>query len=243
MTAEPETGLGAPRVLPAGDAALTVELGDTVDPVVNRRVLEFDRRLRAAALPGVRESVPTYRSLFVQYDPGAVDFAGLAAALLRLVPPGDVPVEGRRWIFPVCYGGEHGIDLEHVAERHGLTPERVVELHLAAEYRVYMIGFAPGFAYMGGLPEALHTPRRPSPRLRIPANSVAIGGVQAGITSIPIPSGWHLLGRTPARMFDLARGDDAFLLAAGDIVRFERIDAATFAALETDPGPVARRID
>lgn len=233
----------APRVLPAGDAALTVELGDTVDPVVNRRVLEFDRRVRSSGLPGLLESVPTYRSLFVQYDPGAVAFDALAAALLALVPEGDVPAEGRRWVFPVCYGGEHGEDLDHVAQVHGLTAERVIAIHLAAEYRVYMIGFAPGFAYMGGLPEELHTPRRASPRLRIPANSVAIGGIQAGITSIPVPSGWHLLGRTPARMFDLARGDDAFLLAAGDIVRFERIDAATFAALEQVAGPVARRID
>lgn len=232
----------APRVLPAGDAALTVELGDTVDPVVNRRVLEFDRRVRAAGLPGLLESVPTYRSLFVQYDPARASFEALAATLLPLVPDGDVPAEGRRWIFPACYGGEHGEDLEYVAELHGMTAEQVVATHLAAEYRVYMIGFAPGFAYMGGLPQALHTPRRASPRLRIPANSVAIGGIQAGITSIPVPSGWHLLGRTPARMFDLARGDDAFLLAAGDTVRFERIDAATFAQLETAPGLVARQV-
>lgn len=231
-----------PRIFAAGDAALTVELGDVVDPVVNRRVLEFDRRVRSAGLPGVLESVPTYRSLFVQYDPGATGFQDLAARLLPLVPEGDVPAEGRRWVFPVCYGGEHGEDLEFVAGVHGLSAERVVELHLAAEYRVYMIGFAPGFAYMGGLPAALHTPRRASPRLRIPANSVAIGGIQAGITSIPVPSGWHLLGRTPARMFDLARGDEAFLLAAGDIVRLERIDAATFAALEAEPGPIARRV-
>lgn len=232
----------APRVLPAGDAALTVELGDTVDPVVNRRVLEFDRRVRAAGLPGLLESVPTYRSLFVQYDPVQASFEALAAALLPLVPEGDVPAEGRRWIFPACYGGEHGEDLGYVAGLHGMTAEQVVATHLAAEYRVYMIGFAPGFAYMGGLPQALHTPRRASPRLRIPANSVAIGGIQAGITSIPVPSGWHLLGRTPARMFDLARGDDAFLLAAGDTVRFERIDAATFAQLETAPGLVARQV-
>jgi allophanate hydrolase subunit 1 len=104
-----------PRILSAGDAALTVELGDAVDPVVNRRVLEFDRRVRAAGLPGVLESVPTYRSLFVQYDPGATGFQDLAARLLPLVPDGDVPAEGRRWVFPVCYGGTHGEDLEFVA--------------------------------------------------------------------------------------------------------------------------------
>ncbi|BBK31826.1 KipI family sensor histidine kinase inhibitor [Stella humosa] len=231
-----------PRFLPAGDAALTVELGDAVDAVVNRRVLEFDRRVRAAAIPGLLESVPTYRSLFVQYDPGLAAFAGLVEALGPLVPAEDVPAEGRRWLFPVCYGGEFGADLEFVAETHGLTPEAVVDIHLSAEYRVYMIGFAPGFAYMGGLPAALHTPRRASPRLRIPANSVALGGIQAGITSIPVPSGWHLLGRTPAQMFDLGRGDDAFLLAAGDVVRFERIDAATFAALEAAGGLIARRV-
>ncbi len=231
-----------PEFLAAGDCALSVELGDTVDAAVNRRVLELDARVRRAALPGIVETVPTYRSLFVQYDPSAVDFVALTALLRPLVPDGDVEVEGRRWIFPVCYGGEFGIDLELVADARGLAPEQVVELHLAGEYRVYMIGFAPGFAYLGGLDPRLHTPRRQTPRLRIPENSVAIGGVQAGITSIPVPSGWHLLGRTPARMFDLARGDDAFLLGPGDMVRFERIDAATFARLEGEGGIIARRV-
>jgi KipI family sensor histidine kinase inhibitor len=231
-----------PRFLPAGDCALSVELGDAVDPAVNRRVLELDARVRRAALPGIVETVPTYRSLFVQYEPAAVAFADLVERLRPLVPEGDVRSEGRRWIFPVCYGGEFGIDLELVAGIHGLPAEEVIALHLAAEYRVYMIGFAPGFAYLGGLPARLHTPRRETPRLRIPENSVAIGGVQAGITSIPIPSGWHLLGRTPARMFDLGRGEDAFLLGPGDIVRFERIDAAAFRRLEGEGGTIARRV-
>lgn len=222
---------GAMRFLPAGDGALTVELGDAVDPAINARVLHLDRLLAEADVAGIVESVPTYRSLFIQFDPAQVDHAGLIERV-RALPLADAPeVAGRRWTFPVCYGGEHGADLDDVARRHGLTAEEVVRLHSEAEYRVYMIGFAPGFAYLGGLPEALHTPRRENPRGRIPAGTVSIGGMQAAVCSMPIPSGWHLLGRTPARLFDLRR-EDPFLLRAGDRVRFRRVDSAIFDRLD-----------
>lgn len=221
------------RILHAGDAAFVIQLGETVDPAVNDRILALDARLREAALEGVTELVPTYRSLLVHFDPDAVDGRDLLERLraLDLDHPGEAPA-GRAWTVPVCYGGEHGVDLEEVARHHDLTVEETVRLHACGTYRVYMIGFAPGFAYLGGLDERLHTPRRVNPRLKTPAGSVSIGGIQAAISSVEAPSGWHLLGRTPVKAFDPAR-EPPFLFAAGDTVRFRPIDAAEFAALAT----------
>jgi KipI family sensor histidine kinase inhibitor len=149
----------------------------------------------------------------------------------KLVPKSAADeAPARRWTLPVAYGGAHGLDLEDVARAHGLTTDEVIALHSGAEYRVYMIGFSPGLAYLGGLPEPLHTPRRTSPRLRVPASSVSIGGIQAAVFSVEIPSGWHLLGRTPERMFDLRR-TQPFLLGAGDRVRFRPISPAEYERL------------
>ncbi len=220
-----------PRLLLAGDAALTVEFGDAVAAEINERVLAFDAALRAAAIPGIVETVPTYRSLMVHYDPTALSAAELMAQIEALQAEPAAAAAGRLWRIPVAYGGPYGIDLDEVARRHGLTAERVVELHGAAEYRVYMIGFAPGFTYLGGLDARLYTPRRTEPRPRTPAGSVSIGGIQAAISSVEVPSGWHLLGRTPVRTFDLRR-DPPFLLSVGDAVRFEPILHGEWSALE-----------
>lgn len=221
-----------PRIVPVGDSAILIELGETVDPAINAAVLALDAAIARLALPGVVELVPTYRSLLVHYDPERVDGVELLRRLaaLDLARPAPRP-EGRLWTVPVAYGGEYGIDLEAVAARHGLTPEEVVALHTAPIYRVYMVGFIPGFTYLGGLDPRLHTPRRDDPRAKTPAGSVSIGGVQAGIASLEAPSGWHLLGRTPVRTFDPER-EPAFLLEPGDRVRFRPIDAATFVELD-----------
>jgi KipI family sensor histidine kinase inhibitor len=219
-----------PRILPCGDTALAVEFGTVVDPRLNARVLALDERL--AGIPGVVEAVPTYRSLLVHYDPVATDFATLSAALVeraRDLP--DEPREGRLWRVPVVYGGAFGIDLDEVAARHGLLPAELVRRHAAPTYRVYMIGFVPGYAYLGGLDPSIATPRRETPRLKVPAGTISIGGIQAVVASIEAPSGWHLLGRTPVRAFMPGR-DPAFLFAAGDRVRFEPVDAARWAALD-----------
>lgn len=229
---EPPPDLAHPRIVPVGDAAVLVEFGETIDPALNAAVLALDARLRAVAWPGVVECVPTYRSLLIHYDPDALDGGELIARLaeLDLGHAGPVP-EGRLWTVPVCYGGEYGIDLEAVAARHGLTPEQVVALHIAPTYRVYMVGFIPGFTYLGGLDPRLATPRREDPRPRTPAGTISIGGIQAGIASLEAPSGWHLLGRTPVRTFDPER-EPAILLEPGDRVRFKTIDPATFAELD-----------
>ncbi len=220
-----------PRILPAGDGALVVEFGHAIDPEINARVLALDAAL-VAALAGAIETVPTYRSLLVQYDPLALPAADLIARIraLAATPPPALP-RGRRVTLPVAFGGGFGSDFGELAGRLGLDAEGILRLLTGAEFRVYMIGFAPGFAYLGGLPECLHIPRRASPRAKVPAGSVGIGGVQAAVFSVESPSGWHLLGRTPLRPFDLRRADP-FLFRAGDRVRFRAIDAEEFARLD-----------
>jgi KipI family sensor histidine kinase inhibitor len=220
-----------PRILPCGDTALAVEFGSDIDPRLNARVLALDARVREA-VPDVIETVPTYRSLLVHYDPLAIDFEAICVILQNLARDlPDEPVQRRLWRVPVVYGGSFGIDLEEVAERHGLTPAEVIEKHAAPVYPVYMIGFLPGYAYLGGVDPAIATPRRASPRLSTPAGTISIGGIQAIIASIEAPSGWHLLGRTPMRNFMPDR-EPVFLLEAGDRVRFEPVDAARWEVLD-----------
>jgi len=219
-----------PRILPCGDAALTVEFGREIDPAVNARVLALDARV--SGLAGVVETLPTYRSLLVHYDPAAVDFHALAAALLDLAADlPDIAREGRLWRIPVVYGGEFGVDLGDIARRHGITPDDLVQRHSAPVYRVYMSGFLPGFAYLGGLDPSIATPRRESPRARTPAGTISIGGVQALVASIEAPSGWHLLGRTPVRNFMLGR-EPVFILEPGDQIVFEPVAAERWEGLD-----------
>jgi KipI family sensor histidine kinase inhibitor len=223
--------MSLPRILPCGDAALAVEFGTTIDPSLNARVLALDARV-AAGVIGVIETVPTYRSLLVHYDPVATGFEELSCALLALCADlGDTPTEARLWRIPVVYGGAFGIDLDDVAARHGLTPAQVIEKHTAPDYRVYMIGFLPGFSYLGGLDPAIATPRRESPRAHTPSGTISIGGVQALVASLAAPSGWHLLGRTPVRTF-MPERDPTFLLGPGDGVRFDPIPADRWDGLD-----------
>ena len=234
------------RIRVAGTGGLVVEFGSTVDPSLNGLVMALDARLREHPLPGVIETVPTYRSLLVRFDPLAADRRQLAAGLETLAAglrAGDEPPR-RRWHVPVAYGGDFGQDLGHVATLHGLTPDEVVRLHAGGEYRVFMIGFAPGFAYLGGLPEVLRTPRRLDPRQRTPAGSISLGGVQAAISSVEVPSGWHMLGRTPLRTFDLRR-PDPFLLKPGDLVRFRPVSGVEYARLSAaaDDGTVTAEVE
>jgi KipI family sensor histidine kinase inhibitor len=222
------TGAVYPRFLPAGDGGLIVELGNVVDEHINCRVIALDQRIAAERIDGVLETVPTYRSLLLLYEPARIRASQLIARLRDMMPFDEVALtQPRRWVFPAVYGGDFGMDLDHVAQRHQMTTEEVIQLHSGAEYRVYMIGFAPGFTYLGGLPPALATPRRTNPRARTPAGSVSLGGIQAAISSVEVPSGWHMLGRTPARTFDLRR-EQPFLLKVGDLVRFRRISIAEF---------------
>ena len=221
--------LPPPRLLPSGDSAVTVEFSRNIDDEANQRVLALDRTIAAAKLEGVIETVPTYRSLLVHYDPLRIDFVTLGNKLIALAqaptPPAEKP---RRWRIPVCYGGENGIDLDDIAKALKTTPDNIVARHVAADYRVAMIGFTPGWSYLSGLDKSLHLSRRQNPRLITPAGTVSIGGVQTGVQCLAGPSGWHLLGRTPVRTFQLHR-DPTFLLEPGDRVTFFAIDEKAFA--------------
>ena len=221
--------LTPPRLLPSGDSAITVEFSRTIDDVANQRVLALDRAHAAEPITGVTETVPTYRSLLVHYDPVQIGFEALGEKLmvlaLRPVPSAST---ARRWRIPVAYGGEHGIDLEDVAKTLNTTPDDIVARHVAGDYRVAMIGFTPGWSYLSGLDKSLQMSRRQNPRLLTPAGTNAIGGIHTGVQCLAGPSGWHLLGRTAVRTYQLHR-DPIFLLEPGDAITFASVDAKTFA--------------
>lgn len=224
--------LSPPRILPSGDAAITVEFSRQIDDEANRRVLALDRLLAKTAIDGISETVPTYRSLLVHYDPVQIDFDTLGGKLTALAQQTSTQdVTARRWRVPVTYGGEHGIDLEDTAKVLNLSTEELISRHVAPTYRVAMIGFTPGWSYLSGLDPALELTRRQTPRLLTPPGTISIGGVQTGIQCIAGPSGWHLLGRTPVRTYQLGR-DPIFLLEPGDEVTLYAIDARQFAECE-----------
>lgn len=221
--------ISPPRLLASGDSAITVEYSRDIDDRANQRVLALDRALARASIAGVTEAVPTYRSLLVHYDPVQIDYETLGKRLLVLAQsPADTESNARRWRIPVAYGGEHGIDLEDVAKALNTEPDEIVARHVAGNYRVAMIGFTPGWSYLSGLDKSLHLPRRQNPRLLTPAGTISIGGVQTGVQCLAGPSGWHLLGRTPVRTYQLHR-NPTFLLEPGDYVTFSRIDGKAFA--------------
>ena len=212
-----------PVFLPCGDGALVLEFGTSIDAGINARVIALAAAVEAAAIPGISEIVPSYRSLLVRYDPDIIRGRALEERLADLARHGETAgAPARRWTIPVVYGGEAGQDLEEVAAMKGLSPQDLIALHTGSEYRVFMIGFQPGFAYLGGLPEILHTPRLRVPRQYVAAGSIGIGGQQGSVNSVAGPSGWRFIGWTPVRAFDPAR-KIPFLLQAGDRVRFTPI--------------------
>ena len=228
-----------PRFLPVGDLALSVEFGNVIDPAINAAVIALDVALAAADLPGIVETVPTYRSLLICYEPAEIDHATLVGAVRSLLPSiasVSGARAGRRWIVPVAYGGTFGSDLQDAAAVLGLSPEQVVSLHASVDFLVYLVGFNPGAPNLGGLPPPLHIARRAVPRPHAPASSVAIGGMQSGITSIDSPTGWYVLGRTPVKPYDPHRSSP-FLFEAGDRIRFRPIGPDDFARLARDAAP------
>jgi KipI family sensor histidine kinase inhibitor len=220
------------RLLDAGEAALSVEFGDSVDPAINARVLALDAALRAAAPDGVLETVPTYRALMIHYEPMTLSREALAAIVERLAASGvAAESEGALWTLPCCYEPPYAEDIGALAEALGLSAARVASLHAGATYQAYMYGFAPGWLYLGGLPVELAAPRRSTPRGPTPQGAVLIGGGLSLVATRPMPTGWYVVGRTPERLFALER-EPPFLIAPGDRIRFEPVDAATFDVLE-----------
>jgi len=208
---------------------MSVELGEEISAEVNTRVRALEYLVDQKALPGVVETVPSYRSLLVYYDPSVVGYNALCAQLAALAEQATTTAmpPAREVEVPCCYEGELGTDLEAASARLGLSVDDLVRLHAGAEYLVYFIGFTPGLPYMTGAPERLTIPRLDTPRVKVPAGSVAIGGTQCCIYSVESPGGFWLLGRTPVRLYD-PDADEPILLRPGDRVRFHQIDRREF---------------
>jgi inhibitor of KinA len=221
------------RVLNAADSALVIEFGSVIDRTVSDQVLALGEALKGADLPGVIEIVATFRSLCVNYDPLVTTGAELESAVASLVRKAGVASRARRlWDIPVCYDGEFAPDLADVANATGLSPVDVVELHASVNYHVYMIGFVPGYPYMGDLPAKLHLPRRVDPRTRVPPGSVAIATSMTAVYPYESPGGWHLIGTSPVRFFDPESANGA-LLGPGDAVKFRPVTSAEFSEIRS----------
>lgn len=223
------------RFLLSGDTSLSVEFGESISPEINARIRAFNIALARSGIGGIVETVPTYRSLMIHYRPEVIGFHALKNRLEQLlgnlsdigIPPASV-VE-----LPVLYGGEEGPDLDFVAGYCGLTPEEVVAIHSSGEYLIYMLGFTPGFPYMGGMDRRIAAPRLKSPRVKIPGGSVGIAGEQTGAYPLDSPGGWQLIGRTPVRLYDPER-EKPILLEAGQYVKFTPVDRADFLFIQSE---------
>ena len=221
------------RFQPASDQSLLITFGSEISLAAHQQVMKLLRLLQLEPVAGVRNLHPAYCSLLVKFDGLRISHDEVEAILrehLARLEKVKLP-EPRQVEIPVCYGGEYGPDLDDVCALHGISPTQAIELHSSATYLVYFLGFVPGFAYMGGLPEALVTPRLATPRRRVPPGSVGIAGNQTGVYPFATPGGWRLLGRTPVAMFRADRGELS-LLSIGDRVRFVPISREEFAARE-----------
>jgi inhibitor of KinA len=227
------------RFTPLGDRAVTITVGDSIDEATHRRVRATSRALADGSLAAVTDIVPAFASVTVHYDPARVRGDATLSVYTRIVAQLRAALDGirvedlpapRLVEIPVCYGGEMGPDLDDVATLHGLTTDEIVRIHAEGDYLVYMVGFMPGFAYLGGLSDRIATPRRSSPRTAVPAGMVGIGGQQTGVYPMESPGGWNLIGKTPLVIFDITR-DEPTLLATGDRVRFVPITPGEYRRL------------
>lgn len=220
---------------PYGNRALLIQWEQRIDLAVNAEVVQLAAALGGTGIAGVRYCIPAYCSLTVGYDPEVISYGELCERILEIhsaqefTPAGEIA--GRQINIPVCYEGECAPDLDWLSVHTGLEKDQIISLHTSTPFHVYMIGFLPGFPYLGTLPKILHAPRKDSPRKRVPAGSVALAGLQTGIYPLESPGGWQLIGRTPIRMFDPDR-ESPFYLQAGDEVRFEAIDWRTFQSMQ-----------
>lgn len=221
------------RYLPFGDSALLVEFGNFISLEANLKVIALEDAVAKASIRGVKELVPTYRSLLIRYDPLEISYEQLVfrvSDIEKALKIGSAS-DGRKVVVPVVYGGEYGPDLAFVAREHGLTEEQVVRLHVGRNYRVYMIGFVAGFPYLGKVADEIATPRLETPRLKVPAGSVGIAEKQTGIYPCEAPGGWQIIGRTPLKLFDPLQQPPA-LLKAGDIISFKQISEKEFKTMQ-----------
>ncbi len=217
----------------AGDCAVSLVFGDEISEQVNNRVSSLRKIIESDALNGITGCIPTYRALLIRYNPLALRYADLVAYLEDCAHrmEGGTASSAMVYVIPVYYGDAYGPDLENVMSVNGLTGAEVIDIHTSADYRIYMLGFTPGFPYLGGMDERIATPRLKQPRTKISAGSVGIAGSQTGIYPIDSPGGWQIIGRTPLKLFDMT-SKSPFLLEAGNYIRFKTVDLQTYEDIE-----------
>lgn len=220
---------------PLGDQAIVIEAGSEISEETQKDVRSISALLKASSPTWMIEVIPAFTTVTVFYDPLKALYGTVMSELEELVQQTseDAATDSRTVEIPVCYGGEFGPDLEFVAEHNGLTPQQVIDIHTSGDYSVYMIGFAPGFPFIGGMSENIAAPRRESPRLRIPERTVGIAGMQTGVYPIETPGGWQLIGRTPLRLFRPEQ-EIPSLLRAGDKIVFKQISEGEYDARKED---------
>ena len=217
------------KLLTAGDSSILLQFGNTIDPAINRKIAATVQLMREQHINGVTDVIPAFCSLLINYDPRVISYEQIKRRMEALVKIDVTAGDTRKRVFeiPVCYGGEYGPDIQNIADHAGLRAEEVIQIHTSRDYLIYMLGFLPGFTYLGGLDERIHTPRLANPRIRIPAGSVGIGGSQTGIYPMDSPGGWQLMGMTPVKTYDPDR-EVPILVEAGDYIRFVAIDEDEF---------------
>ena len=219
-----------PTISPVGDCAISIDFGQVIDPKINRHIRQTIERIQELKLDGVTELVPTYCALLIQYDAMLYSYSDICNLMEPLLEPSATDDANERVTvieIPTVYGGEFGPDLGFVASHNNLSEDEVVSIHSGTDYLVYMLGFIPGFTYLGGMDPRIATPRLSSPRTLIPAGSVGIAGEQTGTYPSDSPGGWQIIGRTPVTMYDMSK-EQAALLSAGDYVRYVPIDEAEY---------------
>lgn len=217
------------RLLPAGDRALAAEFGNTIDPEINNRVHALAGRILQEQVSGILELVPTFRSLLIHYDPDVIDYQALCEKIRLLEATAVRAGETDRRVLhiPCCYGSHFGPDLSDMEKITGLCRDEIISLHSSVNYKVYMLGFLPGFVYLGGLDKRIEAPRLSTPRVKIPKGSVGIGGSQTGVYPLDSPGGWRLIGSTPLDFYDPDR-EEPVLCRAGDYIRFEPVSSSEY---------------
>jgi len=212
------------KCLPVGDSALTLEFGDEINYEINNKIRVFNKKIKSLNIDGIIETVPSFKALLVYYDPEKLFFSEVKEIITDLFKTIDVENNKKRKVIeiPVCYDEEFGEDLDFVSQYTKLSKEEVIKLHSSKEYLIYMLGFLPGFAYLGGMNERLVTPRLENPRLKLEAGAVGIGGEQTGIYPLASPGGWRIIGRTPLKPYDSNR-NRVILYEAGDYIKFTPI--------------------
>ena len=223
------------RYLVAGDSAVCVEFGNEISPEINKKIRAFKIAVEKSDIPGIVETVPTYRSLLVHYHPEVIGCKALTEKFDKLMGSlSSIPIPPPTVIeIPVLYGGEMGPDIENVAEHNHKTVEEVIKIHTSEEYLIYMIGFIAGFPYLGGMSKEIATPRLKSPRVKIEGGSVGIAGEQTGIYPVASPGGWQLIGRTPLKLYDADR-EKPVLLEAGQYIKFAAVTEEEYKKIEKE---------